>query len=78
MCVWTKAHEKAFQELKSYLSSTALLAKPEDGEPLFLYFSISKNDAKALLVKEQNGSQNSVYYVRVYWMLRPGTHILNK
>ncbi|XP_074314791.1 uncharacterized protein LOC141650800 [Silene latifolia] len=34
---WTEEHEKAFAELKSYLSTPPLLAKPEQGEPLFLY-----------------------------------------
>ena len=38
---WTEDHEKAFQELKKYLSSVPLLVKPIDGEPLLLYLLVS-------------------------------------
>ncbi|XP_074277205.1 uncharacterized protein LOC141600847 [Silene latifolia] len=37
---WTEDHEKAFQELKRYLSTPPLLSKPQPGEPLFLYLSV--------------------------------------
>ena len=60
---WTNEHEEAFQELKKYLSSAPLLAKPEEGELLFLYLSVSTNSASAVLVKEQEGVQHPMYYV---------------
>ena len=40
-----------------------MLAKPEKGELLFLYLSVSRNAASAVLVKEQEGVQHPVYYV---------------
>lgn len=49
---WTSAHEKAFQELKKYLSSSPLLAKPEDGECSFLYLALPKNATGTIFVKE--------------------------
>lgn len=49
---WTIEHEKAFQELKNYLSSAPFLAKGEDGEPLFLYLEVPKNAASVVWVKE--------------------------
>ena len=74
---WTLDHEKAFQELKNYLSSTPLLAKHEDEELSFLYLIESKNAASTLLVKDLDGTQHNVYYVsKSFWMLRLGTHIL--
>ncbi|XP_074288969.1 uncharacterized protein LOC141614114 [Silene latifolia] len=60
---WTKEHEKAFQELKHYLSTPPLLSKPEPGEPLFLYMSVTETAVSAILVREQEGSQHPVYYV---------------
>ncbi|XP_074265766.1 uncharacterized protein LOC141588210 [Silene latifolia] len=60
---WTEQHEKAFAELKSYLSTPPLLAKPEQGEPLFLYLSVTEAAVSAVLVKEQEGVQNPVYYI---------------
>ncbi|XP_077228372.1 uncharacterized protein LOC143861320 [Tasmannia lanceolata] len=38
---WTKECQTAFEELKQYLSSPPLLTKPEPGEELFLYLSVS-------------------------------------
>ncbi|XP_074271450.1 uncharacterized protein LOC141595386 [Silene latifolia] len=60
---WTEEHEKAFAELKSYLSTPPLLAKSEQGEPLFLYLSVTEAAVSAVLVKEQEGVQHPVYYI---------------
>ncbi|XP_074300718.1 uncharacterized protein LOC141632026 [Silene latifolia] len=60
---WTEEHEKAFAELKRYLSTPPLLAKPEQGEPLFLYLSVTEAAVSAVLVKEQEGVQHPVYYI---------------
>ena len=38
---WTTEHDKAFEDLKAYLSSTPLLAKVETGDPLSLYVSVT-------------------------------------
>ncbi|XP_074299502.1 uncharacterized protein LOC141630616 [Silene latifolia] len=60
---WTKEHEKAFMELKHYLSTPPLLSKPEPREPLFLYLSVTEAAVSAVLVREQEGSQYPVYYI---------------
>lgn len=49
--------------MKRYLFLTPLLAKPEDGEPLFLYLVVSNNATNVVLVKEHDGTQHPVYYV---------------
>ncbi|XP_074277842.1 uncharacterized protein LOC141601454 [Silene latifolia] len=59
---WTDDNEKAYQELKRYLSTPPLLSKPEPGEPLFLYHRSTKQIG-AVLVREQEGSQHPVYYI---------------
>ncbi|XP_074315578.1 uncharacterized protein LOC141651780 [Silene latifolia] len=51
------------RELKSYLSTPPLLAKPEQGEPLFLYLSVTEAAVSAVLVKEQEGVQHPIYYI---------------
>ncbi|XP_024009451.1 uncharacterized protein LOC112084535 [Eutrema salsugineum] len=38
---WDERCETAFQELKNYLASPPILAKPVEGEPLFLYIAVS-------------------------------------
>ncbi|XP_074297654.1 uncharacterized protein LOC141628402 [Silene latifolia] len=60
---WTDDHEKSFQELKRYLNTPPLLSKPEPGEPLFLYLSVTEAAVSVVLVREQEGSQHLVYYI---------------
>ena len=60
---WKEEHEKAFQELKTYLSTPPLLVKPVDAEPLILYLAVSSHTVSAVLVKYLEGDQHPVYYV---------------
>ena len=60
---WTSQHQEAFEELKNYLSNPPLLTKPDPGESLYLYLAVSEQAVSAVLVKEQNGDQNPIYYV---------------
>ncbi|XP_077251991.1 uncharacterized protein LOC143891254 [Tasmannia lanceolata] len=48
---WTEDCQIAFEELKQYLSSPPLLTKPEPGEELFLYLSVSLTALAAVLVQ---------------------------
>ncbi|KAG7548045.1 Integrase catalytic core [Arabidopsis suecica] len=47
---WDEKCELAFQELKEYLTSGAILAKPEEGETLYLYVSVSGSAVSGVLV----------------------------
>ncbi|XP_077252557.1 uncharacterized protein LOC143891950 [Tasmannia lanceolata] len=60
---WTEECQAAFEELKRYLSSPPLLTKPEPGEELLLYLSISPLALAAVLVREDHSQQKPVYYV---------------
>ncbi|XP_077232627.1 uncharacterized protein LOC143869976 [Tasmannia lanceolata] len=60
---WTGECQTAFEELKKYLSSPPLLTKPEPGEELFLYLSISSTALAAVLVREEHRQQKPIYYV---------------
>ena len=55
--------QRTFDELKNYLGSPPLLAKPEPGEKLFLYLVVSSTALAAVLIKEEVKMQRSVYYV---------------
>ncbi|XP_074301010.1 uncharacterized protein LOC141632357 [Silene latifolia] len=46
---WAEEHEKAFDELKSYMSTPPLLSKPKLGEPLYLYLSVIEVAVSAVL-----------------------------
>jgi len=60
---WSEEHEAAFQDLKKYLSSAPLLAKPDPGETLSLYLSVTEHTISAVLAKDLDGQQHPVYYV---------------
>ncbi|XP_077248596.1 uncharacterized protein LOC143888148 [Tasmannia lanceolata] len=60
---WTQECQVAFEELKQYLSSPPLLTKPEPGEELLLYLSVSPMALAAVLIREEHNQQKPVYYV---------------
>ena len=54
---WTDKCQKAFEDLKKYLSSPPLLSPSRPGEELYLYIAVSQAAVSAILVKEEGGSQ---------------------
>ena len=55
--------EKAFQELKRYLSNPTLLSLSKEGENLYLYLVVSTTTVSTALIREQDRRQLLVYYV---------------
>ncbi|XP_074277860.1 uncharacterized protein LOC141601469 [Silene latifolia] len=64
---WTPEHEKAFGELKQYLSTPPLLSKPEQGEPLYLYLSVTEADVSKLCTgtRARRYAETSILYKEV-------------
>ena len=60
---WTVGCQQAFEELKNYLGSLPLLAKPKRGEELFLYLAVSPVALATVLIKEEVKIQRSIYYI---------------
>ncbi|XP_058076379.1 uncharacterized protein LOC131224960 [Magnolia sinica] len=60
---WMSEYEQAFQQLKQYLGLPPLLSKPEEGEPLFLYPTVSTSAVSSALIREVGGEQHPIYYV---------------
>ncbi|XP_024009397.1 uncharacterized protein LOC112084483 [Eutrema salsugineum] len=60
---WDERCEAAFEELKSYLASPPVLAKPVEGEPLFLYIAVSATAVSGVLIREERSEQKSIFYV---------------
>jgi len=61
--VWTNKCEKAFQELKKYLSNSPLLSLSKEGENLYLYLAVSTTVVSAALIQEEDRRQLPIYYV---------------
>ena len=55
--------ENAFQQLKCYLATPPVLAKPVEGEPLFLYIAVSATAASGVLIREKRGEQKLISYI---------------
>ena len=60
---WTNECQKAFEDLKKYLSSPPLLNLSKLGEELYLYLAISQAAVSVALVREEDGSQRPVYFI---------------
>ena len=59
---WNEECERAFQDLKEYLTRAPMLATPKPGEDLFMYLSVSDHAVSAVLLRDQ-GMQQPVYYI---------------
>ncbi|KAK0570589.1 hypothetical protein LWI29_003554 [Acer saccharum] len=59
---WNEDCERAFQALKDYLGRAPLLSKPETGETLYMYLSVSKIATSSVLVRQEEGIQKPIYY----------------
>ena len=55
---WTDECQKAFEDLKKYLSSPPLLSLSMPREELYLYIAVSQAVVSAALVREDGGSQD--------------------
>ena len=61
--MWDDPYEKAFANLKAYLSTPPILVSPNPGEKLYLYLATSKETLVAILVKETLKGKFLMYYV---------------
>ena len=60
---WMDECQKAFEDLKKYLSSPPLLSPFKPGEELYLYIAVSQAAVSAALVRKEKGTQRPVYFV---------------
>ena len=60
---WTDECQKAFEDLKKYLSSPPLLSPSMPREELYLYIAVSQAAVSAALVRDEGGSQQPVCFI---------------
>ena len=60
---WSEECENASQQLKRYLATPPVLAKPVEGEPLFLYIVVSATALSGVLIREERGEQKPIFYI---------------
>lgn len=54
---------KIFQQFKHCLASQPVISKPKTREPLYLYVAVSNVAVSGVLIKEDRGVQNSIFYI---------------
>ena len=59
---WTIECQRAFEDLKAYLSSSPLLSPSKLGEDLFLYLAVSPAAVGAALVRKEDEVQKPVHF----------------
>ena len=59
---WTDECQKAFQDLKAYLTTAHLLSLSIPGEELYLYLAVSPHAVSSALIREEGKIQKLVYY----------------
>ena len=59
---WTDDCQKAFQDLKAYLTIAPLLSSSVLGEELFLYLAVTPHAVSLALVREEGRVQKPIYY----------------
>ena len=60
---WTEKYALAFQQLKEYLSRPPIMSSPKADEVLFAYITVGPHAVSLVLIRMDNGVQQSVYYV---------------
>ncbi|CAL8992900.1 unnamed protein product [Prunus brigantina] len=60
---WTAECDKAFNELKEYMSRAPLLSTHEPGDTLMIYLSISATAVSSVLIQTKESAEHPVHYV---------------
>ena len=59
---WTDECQKAFEDLKAYLTMAPLLSPSVVGEELYLYLAVIPHAVSSALIREEDKVQRPVYY----------------
>ena len=59
---WTNECQRAFQNLKAYLTTTPLLSPFVLGEELYLYLAVTPHAVSSALIREEGRVQKPMYY----------------
>ena len=59
---WTDEYQRAFEDLKAYLTMAPLLSPSVVGEELYLYLAVTPHAMSSALIREEDKVQRPVYY----------------
>ncbi|XP_021745281.1 uncharacterized protein LOC110711210 [Chenopodium quinoa] len=61
--IWEDEQKKAFKQLREHLAHLPTLARPVEGETLYLYVAVSPATISAVLLREAKKIQQPIYFV---------------
>ncbi|XP_021752462.1 uncharacterized protein LOC110717969 [Chenopodium quinoa] len=61
--IWGDEQKQAFQQLREHLAQLPTLARPADGEVLYLYVAVSPATVSAVLLREEEKIQQLIYFI---------------
>ncbi|KAM3004292.1 hypothetical protein FF2_034562 [Malus domestica] len=59
---WTNEYAEPFKNLKDYMSKAPMLSKPEVGDTLIIYLSVSPSAESSVLIRKDGNVERPVYY----------------
>ncbi|KAM1456695.1 hypothetical protein ACFX13_034798 [Malus domestica] len=59
---WTNEYAEAFKNLKDYMSKALMLSKPEVGDTLIIYMSVSASAVSFVFIRKDGNVERPVYY----------------
>ena len=59
---WTNDCQRAFEDLKAYLTTAPLLSPSMLGEELYLYLAVTPHAVSSALIREEGKVQKPIYY----------------
>ncbi|KAM2051222.1 hypothetical protein ACFX16_032864 [Malus domestica] len=59
---WTDEYAEAFKNLKDHMSKAHLFSKPEVGDTLIIYLSVSASAVSSVLIRKDRNVERPVYY----------------
>ena len=60
---WGAEQQKAFDEIKEYLSKPPVLIPPQQDRPFYVYLSVGDTSIASVLVQKHNGQERVVFYL---------------
>ncbi|RDX83584.1 Retrovirus-related Pol polyprotein from transposon 17.6, partial [Mucuna pruriens] len=60
---WTPECEEAFLRMKAMLATPPILVRPEPGQPLYLYMSVTETAISSIMIQEKEKEQCLVYFI---------------
>ncbi|XP_056696908.1 uncharacterized protein [Spinacia oleracea] len=60
--IWEQEQKEAFQQLRAHLAQLPTLARPKEGETLYLYVAVSPGTVSAVLLREEEKKQQPIYF----------------